>query len=301
MRLFSLFVVVVTLTVSGCNQDSPEDPTCGVPGFSAFANGDGDGIEFYVNSGTGNYGFFEVQYGANGFTLGNGTTITGASGTNINNLSNGAYDVYIRGNCGGNDWSEWSGPNSVLVTNGSSSNCGAPDNLNQYWSDYDFVLNWNGNFQDDYYEIEYGVSGFAQGTGTVETVNNSVFRNGVFAQGNTYDFYVRANCGGTDWSNWTGPASFYADQNANRCRKPLGILANRNGSYIEVTVQPDGESMHEVNFNNVNFNDSENIHTQNQSNGTYGTFSTNTDWYVWTRSVCDDGSKTAWTGPTVIN
>ena len=301
MRIKHILILFLGIAVSSCNQSEPDEPTCGIPGFHASVNFDGDGFEFQHNSGTGNYGFFEVQYGPNGFTLGNGTSLTASPGDDIDGLANGTYDVYVRGNCGGNDWSEWAGPNSLLITQGSSSSCSTPDNLGQYWSQYDYNLDWNGNFGDDYYEVEYGISGFTQGTGTVKTVNSSDYSDGVFVQGNTYDFYTRANCGGSDWSNWAGPASFYADQNANRCRKPLGVLANRNGAYIEVTIQPDGESMHEVNFNNINFNDSENIHTQNQVNGTYGTFSSSTDWYVWVRSVCDDGSKTAWTGPTVIN
>ncbi|MCF8464666.1 MAG: hypothetical protein K9G41_07490 [Flavobacteriales bacterium] len=302
MKHYSIFFFSLVFIITGCIKEKPEgEDTCPKPLFSVYATSNEGEFEYANNSVYSNYGFYEIQYGPNGFSLGSGTTQTSTSNGRISNLANGAYDVYLRVNCGGNDWSNWEGPNSVLITNGSSSSCIAPTGLNQYWSQQDYNLNWNGNSNHNYYEVQYGPSGFTIGNGTVKTTNSTSYGDGVFTQGTTYDFYVRANCGGSDWSTWSGPTSFYADKNSNRCLKPLGVLANRNGSYIEITIQPDGESVHEVNFNNANFNDSENIHTQTQVNGTYGTFSTNTDWYVWVRSVCDDGSKTAWTGPTIIN
>ncbi|HET8837902.1 MAG TPA: choice-of-anchor J domain-containing protein, partial [Flavobacteriaceae bacterium] len=60
------------------------------------------------------------------------------------------------------------------------------------------------------WEIEYGISGFAQGTGTLvfddsdgipgETVSG-------LTSGTDYEFYVRSDCGG-DFSDWVGPYAF---------------------------------------------------------------------------------------------
>jgi hypothetical protein len=51
--------------------------------------------------------------------------------------------------------------------------------------------------------VEYGVSGFTQGSGTLITVTtNPTTITGLNAS-TVYDFYVRANCGGTDVSNWS--------------------------------------------------------------------------------------------------
>ncbi|MCO6174533.1 fibronectin type III domain-containing protein [Flavobacterium sp. NRK F10] len=54
------------------------------------------------------------------------------------------------------------------------------------------------------YEIEYGITGFAPGTGTVITniTGNNYLLTGLVA-GTTYDYYVRADCGGENYSDWT--------------------------------------------------------------------------------------------------
>lgn len=293
----SLFILAFVLF--GCNQ--PEEETCPAPDFEAAQAGSGGGIQIYDMTGNSElYGFFEVQYGPNGFSFGSGTTQNINDNGTISGLAGGTYDVYLRGNCGGTDWSDWAGPISLLIQGGNSSSCDQPTNLRQYWSDWNFNLLWDDVSDASYYELEYGPSGFSLGSGTVETVNNSSFSDGVFSAGTTYDYYVRSNCGGGEWSDWLGPESFFADKNANRCLKPLSFTAERNGGYIEIDIVPDGENQHEVNFNNSNFIDSQDIHTQNQTNGTYGTFYTNVTYYAWVRSVCNDGSKTAWTGPVII-
>ncbi|MFA5419795.1 MAG: choice-of-anchor J domain-containing protein, partial [Bacteroidales bacterium] len=64
------------------------------------------------------------------------------------------------------------------------------------------------------WDIEWGVSGFTQGTGTVitGTTNNPYSLSGLTA-GELYDWYVRDDCGG-DQSDWTGPHTFAAACNA---------------------------------------------------------------------------------------
>lgn len=304
MKLKSItFLALVFVGLSGCTKDDPDtidNPSCPTPSLVVDANFEGNGFSFYSST-SGNYGFFEVQYGPNGFSLGNGTVSTISTSGSITNLTNGAYDVYLRGNCGGYDWSNWDGPRSVLITNGNSSTCSEPYNLSTSYINFDYMLNWNENSGDNYYELEVGPSGFTQGSGVMHTVNESFFREGVFTQGITYDFYVRANCGGSDWSTWAGPSSFVAEHNANRCLPPLGVIADRNGSSISIEIQPNGESRHEINFNSTSFNDESNIHLVDQINSTFSPFTAGQTYYVWVRSVCNDGSRTDWIGPTEIN
>jgi len=54
--------------------------------------------------------------------------------------------------------------------------------------------------------IEYGVTGFTQGTGTVITGTTNTTENITgLIENTTYDFYVQSDCGGGDLSTWVGP------------------------------------------------------------------------------------------------
>ena len=70
------------------------------------------------------------------------------------------------------------------------------DAINIDWTDASQALSW---------QIEYGASGFAPGTGNTLTA----FAHPVAIAGldtmTTYDFYVRSYCGDSSYSDWTGP------------------------------------------------------------------------------------------------
>src|SRR5690606_7709287 len=58
------------------------------------------------------------------------------------------------------------------------------------------------------WNIEYGPSGFAPGTGTVVNgVTNPYTIPGLTAD-TQYDFYVQTDCGAGDLSEWVGPQTF---------------------------------------------------------------------------------------------
>lgn len=59
--------------------------------------------------------------------------------------------------------------------------------------------NWN---------IEYGPTGFVQGTGTVVSTGTNPTTIGPLSSQTDYDVYVQADCGGGDLSVWVGPVSF---------------------------------------------------------------------------------------------
>ena len=57
------------------------------------------------------------------------------------------------------------------------------------------------------WNVEYGVAGFAMGTGTnVSVTNDSLYILGL-SSATYYDYYVQADCG-TDSSIWVGPFTF---------------------------------------------------------------------------------------------
>ena len=64
-------------------------------------------------------------------------------------------------------------------------------------------LSWTEMGSATTWEIEYGPMGFTQGTGTVETATTNPYTLNGLEASTGYDFYVRANCGGGDLSEFS--------------------------------------------------------------------------------------------------
>lgn len=290
-----LAIALMVLIFTGCKKDGdgPGDNTnpCSTPSFYTTANAGSVDVSLNASG----YGFYEIEYGTNGFSLGNGTKQTINSNTTISNLTNGTYDIYLRGNCGGTSWSDWSNPQSFLIQGGNSSTCAKPTNLSASGG----YLNW-ANQGADYYEVEYGVTGFTLGTGTKQTVSNYWYASGAYAANTTYDFYVRANCGGTDFSPWSDAKSFYNQNNINMCLAPTNLSAYRNGGVIEYSFDANGEDQYEIVVSNSSSPNGGNIIGITSTQGAVSGIYSNVSYNVFVRSVCSNGSRTAWTGPVYI-
>lgn len=74
-------------------------------------------------------------------------------------------------------------------------------------TDSSVTATWGGV---DTVDIEWGPTGFSQGTGTSMTFNNDTVTIHPLAQNGCYDFYIRANCNasGNGTSTWVGPFNF---------------------------------------------------------------------------------------------
>jgi hypothetical protein len=70
-------------------------------------------------------------------------------------------------------------------------------------------LGWTENGTATSWQIEYGTTGFTQGTGTMSVVTSNPASISGLAFETNYDFYVRAICGAGDTSVWSGVGSFY--------------------------------------------------------------------------------------------
>ena len=69
-------------------------------------------------------------------------------------------------------------------------------------------LGWTDNAGASLWDIELGAFGFTPtGTPTQSSVTNP-YTYGSLTASTTYDWYVRADCGGGDYSEWIGPISF---------------------------------------------------------------------------------------------
>jgi hypothetical protein len=68
-------------------------------------------------------------------------------------------------------------------------------------------LGWTAGSGQTAWEVEYGLTGFTQGDGTAVAAGTNPFEISTLTPDTTYEFYVRANCGG-EYSAWAGPFEF---------------------------------------------------------------------------------------------
>ena len=71
-------------------------------------------------------------------------------------------------------------------------------------------LDWSPGGAETLWDVEYGASGYTQGTGTTITDISShpYALNPPLTAGTAYDWYVRANYGSGNYSDWAGPEDF---------------------------------------------------------------------------------------------
>ena len=135
------------------------------------------------------------------------------SGTNINNqnfYTHGApsnttlHAVSYYG--GGPITTEDSGDrtnNRLNIKFCTATNCMAPTNLTvTNVSRTEVRLNWNRMYQENAWTVEYGAHGFEQGSGIFVNVTGSPTVTIGNLENGQYDFYVRAECGGSNHSDW---------------------------------------------------------------------------------------------------
>jgi len=110
------------------------------------------------------------------------------------------YTVYVRTDCSGGDYSDWS--NAVTFTTLVA--CPVPTQLNVSNVGLNTAeISWVENGSANAWNIEYGPTGFAHGTGTVVIANTNPFTLTGLASSTGYDVYVQADCGGGEVSAWS--------------------------------------------------------------------------------------------------
>ncbi len=71
------------------------------------------------------------------------------------------------------------------------------------------MLQWEESGSATQWDIEIGISGFLPTGSPTKTVNSNPYSYQSLPSNTDFDFYVRAVCGGGDYSEWVGPQSFY--------------------------------------------------------------------------------------------
>jgi hypothetical protein len=240
---------------------------------------------------------YEMEYGPAGFTQGSGTVVGfSAQNTTFNVTDYGTLDIYVRNKCG-SKYSDWSAKTTVNVDGGFSS-CFTPSNLDVNTVSYNpYRLEWYGN--GNFYDVEYGPTGFTIGNGTRIRTNNMYTNEQIMQQGITYDFYVRQNCGGSVFSSWAGPHSVYAAnaQNVNTaCTQPTNLYAYKTSSTeISYTSDGHGSISYEVSISTSSSSLTSNILSVSSPNGgVYNSGGFSGTRYFWIRGKCLNNSFTNW-------
>ncbi|HET8839158.1 MAG TPA: choice-of-anchor J domain-containing protein [Flavobacteriaceae bacterium] len=86
--------------------------------------------------------------------------------------------------------------------------CPTPSDLGATVTTTTADLSWVENGSATTWEIEYGFDDFAPTGVATETATSNPFQITNLQPGADYEFYIRADCGGGDLSNWTGPFGF---------------------------------------------------------------------------------------------
>ncbi len=302
--IFSIFIL------NSCTgEDEPIDPLlleevpalCSQPAFfsvSPFINGNTVRIDWDKTSGV----EWEIQYGTNGFVLGNGTIVnfdtTSSLITGLTATIN--YSFYIRTKCDANDYSQWIGP----IAPGSSVDvCVNPTNLTAVRSATDatkITATWLANGDENSWQVQYGTSGFIIGSGTiVATASNTKIISSLL-ENVAYDFYVRSNCDANQNSGWVGPVTVNA-VGALGCTTPTNLTVVRNAtlsSQVNVSWTAGGsETSWEIQYGNTGFavgTGTSSVATTNPKIIT-GLLDTSYDFYI--RAKCSATQNSSWFGP----
>ncbi|MCF8301961.1 MAG: choice-of-anchor J domain-containing protein [Bacteroidales bacterium] len=144
---------------------------------------------------TGSSALWNIEYGPGGFAHGEGTLLEGIVDNpyTITGLdASTAYDVYVQDDCGGGETSNWAGPQSFMTTELCPSPSMPMVNSTTYTT---AELSWDQPAGTSAWDIEWGVSDFTLGEGTLVTgITEVPYELTGLSPGTTYKYYVRSNC-----------------------------------------------------------------------------------------------------------
>jgi|GEM_PF-1190577 len=157
-------------------------------------------------------------------------------------------------------------------------------------------LSWSADPAAHSWTIEYGYTGFDQGTGTtLNSTNSSITITGLECE-TGYDFYVKAVCG-TDWlsENWSSINATTAEC-AQPCDAPYGIIATVTGNSVAVSWTPaEGNTAFEVEYGTRGFSHGTGtIVSTDQPNTTINGLDYNTQYDLYVRGICGTDHYSAW-------
>lgn len=211
------------------------------------------------------------------------------------------YIFRVRTACEVENYSDWSPSKSLVIADF----CYKPTDL--HMDDHSLVWSYSGTATQ--FQVEYGLNGFARGTGTTATVTSYDYPFVAMQEGQTYDFYVRASCGATlGWSDWAGPYTYFCPANYNDCNIPsnIGYTIQRNffnqATGANISWNFNGETQFEYTIVGATQPVTAGvINTSGQNPSIYYGLNQNTNYHFYVRAICRNGNRTPWAGPVLIN
>ena len=174
---------------------------------------------------------YDLQYGPVGTPIGDANMLYD------NNISSAAHNatglatctdfhMYVREVCDATATppltSLWVGP----VTISTLCSCPEPTDLGATsvpGNPFNYMLDWTAGGTETSWNIQWGVDGFAFGTGTIVSANSNPFMLTGVTPDSDIQYYIQADCGNGDMSGWVGPFTFTTDV---YCPVPTGLGAN---------------------------------------------------------------------------
>lgn len=196
--------------------------------------------------------YYRLEYGEEGFMQGTGILYDSISSTsfNITNLNpNTRYDIYLQKYCEIADTiSSWKKVEVYTL----DTICSSVENINlQYANAQDATINWNVPSEEvTHYEIEWGESGFVQGSGIYATnINTTSYTFDSLTPTTTYDVYIRSYCPRSElYSEWLSFSFTTSDSiSINIVPEiiPITVTPNPTTGIVEVAL-PQGFENREV-------------------------------------------------------
>ena len=199
--------------------------------------------------------------------------------------ANGAYQYsFNTASLSGVNCIHWSIPTCPGVNNLSSFNI-TPFTAETTWDELGTAVQW---------QIQYGVSGFILGSGTLISSFNDTATLASLLPNTSYDFYIRSICGPGDTSIWSTPSSFMTPPT---CPEPTLLTSNSlSHNAAEVSwVENGSATAWEVEWGLTGFVQGSGMilsTTLNPDTLTGLNSATTYDFYV--RSVCAPGDTSIW-------
>jgi hypothetical protein len=167
------------------------------------------------------------------------------------------------------------------------------------------TLSWEPGGDETSWTVEYGIEGFAHGSGTTVVSSNPTCIITGLNSNNSYDFYVQANCSETSVSNWVGPETVDAIQVNPNCPNPGGLSAVRdsgvNTNVNLIWIAGGTETQWEIQFGPTGFTlGSGTVVTSNNTTATVTGVSTSSSFDFYVRSKCSASENSGWVGPTNV-